>query len=268
MNTKQREEAQQCQNTDRHLWPDVSDYAYADSIHVTKDGAIGIQCGGLVIVKPLREWHALSRQPGGEPVAWVRWGDSDSGPFASIDWDQKAIQKYPDNTALCAVISKVPTVGDSFTVKNESDVPIRVEIGRQATIRPDMSEAATLSIVKEKLSPAQAPVQGEAERQAVAQTAQYAVEVMVQAYGMIAEGNYEDAQEFLRASAETFTQDIAVAPPRSQADARDALIDLLEVYIVDGQPRFAVHGYPMGEGFETARAAIDAALAAKKGEAT
>jgi hypothetical protein len=53
-----------CQNTDRELWRDPDDENgsyYAGSIHVTKDGGIGINCGGLVIVKPLREWHALAR---------------------------------------------------------------------------------------------------------------------------------------------------------------------------------------------------------------
>lgn len=73
-------------NTDRELWrgPDEGggDF-YADSIHVTKEGAIGINCGGYVYVKPLREWHRLAggkegfqRAPtgksAGEPVAW-RW---------------------------------------------------------------------------------------------------------------------------------------------------------------------------------------------------
>jgi hypothetical protein len=50
------------ENTDTHLWPIVSRYddPFPDSIHVTAQGAIGINCGGLVIVKPLREWHALA----------------------------------------------------------------------------------------------------------------------------------------------------------------------------------------------------------------
>jgi len=53
----------QCENTNRELWrgPDegCGDY-YADSIHFTKDGDIGINCGGFVYVKPLREWHRLA----------------------------------------------------------------------------------------------------------------------------------------------------------------------------------------------------------------
>lgn len=47
-------------NTDRHLWPLVSDDYYADRLHVTSDGqGIGINCGGHVIVKTLRAWHEL-----------------------------------------------------------------------------------------------------------------------------------------------------------------------------------------------------------------
>jgi hypothetical protein len=50
-------------NTDRELWrgPDEGngDF-YADSIHVTEGGGIGMNVGGLVIVMPIREWHALA----------------------------------------------------------------------------------------------------------------------------------------------------------------------------------------------------------------
>jgi hypothetical protein len=46
----------QAMNTDRHLWPDTSPVdAPEESIHVTQGGGIGINVGGHVIVKPLRE---------------------------------------------------------------------------------------------------------------------------------------------------------------------------------------------------------------------
>ena len=55
----------QCaRNTDRELWrgPDEGNGSYyADSIFVTESGGIGINCGGYVIIKPLREWHALAK---------------------------------------------------------------------------------------------------------------------------------------------------------------------------------------------------------------
>lgn len=50
---------QAAKNTDRELWREREGDYYADSIHVTAGGAIGMNCGGMVIVKPLREWHAL-----------------------------------------------------------------------------------------------------------------------------------------------------------------------------------------------------------------
>lgn len=49
------------QNTDRELWRERPDDYYADSLHVTEGGGIGINCGGLVFVKPIREWHALAK---------------------------------------------------------------------------------------------------------------------------------------------------------------------------------------------------------------
>lgn len=53
-------------NTDREIYrgPDegCGDY-YADSLHITKDGWLGINCGGTVYVKPIREWHRLAGGP-------------------------------------------------------------------------------------------------------------------------------------------------------------------------------------------------------------
>jgi hypothetical protein len=54
-------------NTDRELYREKSelpadpDNYYAPSLHVTKEGGIGINVGGYVIVKTLREWHALGK---------------------------------------------------------------------------------------------------------------------------------------------------------------------------------------------------------------
>jgi hypothetical protein len=81
-------------NTDREIWRERPDDFYADSIHVTKEGFIGINCGGYVYVKPVGEWHKLAggkeaMQPAREPSskeqiareAFERWhqgGSSDS----------------------------------------------------------------------------------------------------------------------------------------------------------------------------------------------
>lgn len=54
------------ENTDREIWrgPDEGNGSYyADSIHVTKMGGIGINCGGHVIVKSPSAWHGLAKPP-------------------------------------------------------------------------------------------------------------------------------------------------------------------------------------------------------------
>ena len=49
-----------CANTDKEIWRERPGDYYADSIHVTEGGGIGINCGGYVYVKPVREWHKLA----------------------------------------------------------------------------------------------------------------------------------------------------------------------------------------------------------------
>lgn len=54
---------QASENTDREIWrgPDEGGGSfYADSIFITKEGALGINCGGSVRVLPTREWHRLA----------------------------------------------------------------------------------------------------------------------------------------------------------------------------------------------------------------
>jgi hypothetical protein len=51
-----------CENTDKELWRERDGDYYADSIHVTERGGIGIDCCGMVFVRPLREWHKLAVQ--------------------------------------------------------------------------------------------------------------------------------------------------------------------------------------------------------------
>ena len=44
-------------NTDKELWRERADDYYADSIYITEHGGIGLDCGGHVIVAPIRKWH-------------------------------------------------------------------------------------------------------------------------------------------------------------------------------------------------------------------
>jgi hypothetical protein len=75
-----------CQNTDRELWREREGDYYADSIHVTDGGGIGIDCGGFVIVKPLRKWHELAKKElsGGEASGLYPPKDNESPPLNSL----------------------------------------------------------------------------------------------------------------------------------------------------------------------------------------
>lgn len=76
------EQDQRCVvNTDRELWRERDGDYYADSIHVTTSGGIGINCGGYVIVMPLRDWHTAAG--GNHPRSGLR-GDP-GAPRASGD---------------------------------------------------------------------------------------------------------------------------------------------------------------------------------------
>lgn len=43
-------------DVDRELWRERADDYYSDYIFVTPKGEIGVNCGGSVIVAPLRRW--------------------------------------------------------------------------------------------------------------------------------------------------------------------------------------------------------------------
>lgn len=57
-------EDQAKENTDIELWREPTDEPgmsyYQPSIHVTREGGIGINVGGMVIVMPLSDWHKLA----------------------------------------------------------------------------------------------------------------------------------------------------------------------------------------------------------------
>tara|TARA_Y100000310_G_C20602672_1_gene773877 strand:+ start:744 stop:950 length:207 start_codon:yes stop_codon:yes gene_type:complete len=46
-----------CENTDVEIWRKEKDNYYSPSIHVTKNGSIGINVGGTVYVKDVEQWH-------------------------------------------------------------------------------------------------------------------------------------------------------------------------------------------------------------------
>lgn len=55
------------QNTDRELWRKTPGDFCSDSLHVTQDGHIGINVGGLVIVRTIEDWHKLAIASGPTP---------------------------------------------------------------------------------------------------------------------------------------------------------------------------------------------------------
>jgi hypothetical protein len=72
-----------CENTDRELWrgPDEGGgNFYADSIFITKEGALGIACSGSVRVLPIREWHRLAGGPMRNVVAQRPLPESNISP--------------------------------------------------------------------------------------------------------------------------------------------------------------------------------------------
>lgn len=79
-----------CTNTDSELWRESFGDFYANSVHVTKTGSIGINVGGIVIVMPLEKWHAaalatLSVQPvPNGSVAWPGWAEDAAETYAYL----------------------------------------------------------------------------------------------------------------------------------------------------------------------------------------
>ncbi len=59
------------QNTDKVIWREKPGDYYSDSIHITDGGGIGINCGGHVIVAPLKMWHTAMWHTAGEKFLYV-----------------------------------------------------------------------------------------------------------------------------------------------------------------------------------------------------
>lgn len=53
----------QAKVADRDLWRETPGDYYAPRLFLTEGGGIGMDVGGFVIVKPIREWHKLASQP-------------------------------------------------------------------------------------------------------------------------------------------------------------------------------------------------------------
>lgn len=68
-------------NTDREIYRSPFGSMYDDSIHVTQGGGIGFNVGDHVIVRPLRDWHALATAlTAPDTAAASPWLPIDSAP--------------------------------------------------------------------------------------------------------------------------------------------------------------------------------------------
>lgn len=50
------------ENTDKEIWRETPDDYYSPSIHTTEQNLIGINVGGHVYVKSVREWHQVATE--------------------------------------------------------------------------------------------------------------------------------------------------------------------------------------------------------------
>lgn len=96
-------------NTDREIYRAPSDWRgdiYSDSIHVTESGAISINCGGMVHVRPLRFYHAAPdlQASAQAALAYIEDGLVPSAP--EEDWSEQDHETMAVVRALRAALSK------------------------------------------------------------------------------------------------------------------------------------------------------------------
>lgn len=94
------------ENTDRELWREREGDYYADSVHVTRGGGIGINCGGTVYVMPLREWHALASERA------ARERNLPPPPGAAAERAGEAVAEATAQTSMVKRYSYLLRVGD------------------------------------------------------------------------------------------------------------------------------------------------------------
>jgi hypothetical protein len=118
MNEPLSENHQACENTDREIWRKVPGDYYADSIHVTKEGAIGINCGGFVRVMPVEAWFEAAggkfpaapepKEPlSSNPKRYVNWCQATHG-HEMLEVGKGPWVLYEDYERLRAALDKLP----------------------------------------------------------------------------------------------------------------------------------------------------------------
>ena len=111
---------QAAKNTDREIWREHPDDYYADSIHVTEGGGIGLDCGGHVIVMPIRKWHALAAETRALPAS----GQAAAPPVEAVgqqgaDAIELASATLTADEVRSAIAGSVRTQDDGKVVADE-----------------------------------------------------------------------------------------------------------------------------------------------------
>lgn len=93
------------QNTDRELWREGTNDS-TPRIFVTFQGGVGIAVGGRVVVKTLREWHALAEPEPGAACEGSYVVPAEVGPC----YDAHGVERPPNPSALLTTwaSSRVP----------------------------------------------------------------------------------------------------------------------------------------------------------------
>lgn len=115
-------------NTDEELWRETEGDYYADSIHATQDGGIGINVGGLVYVRTLSQWHELATYSGAtrNPMSTAPKDGTTIEVFARGEWfsaryhDCQGMRDDPD----------VDDILDAWTVLDDIPWPSDIELSQ------------------------------------------------------------------------------------------------------------------------------------------
>jgi hypothetical protein len=122
-------------NTDRELWRERTDDFYADSIHVTEGGGIGINVGGHVIVRSLKQWHAAIAE-----VERLQTFHDDIVSIGGEGFCAAAKKLRDENDRLLAENAALRTAADPGKPRN---VPVDWRQYMEPCLSPDEPEETT-----------------------------------------------------------------------------------------------------------------------------
>ena len=151
----------EAKNTDRELWrgPDEGGGSfYADSIHITEGDGIGINCGGHVFVRPLRDWHAMpARIEALEAALMTEWAARDNR-IEALEFELKAAKSEIEiaDSVIEQTHARIEALEAALREIGDPLMPHRVDgVGRaweQATIQT-MQKIARAALAPEQDKP-------------------------------------------------------------------------------------------------------------------